>query len=216
MNKVAYNKGYDAGVKLACAAANVDPSEVIRSSAFSDKFLSDSFMQQQICKVATFILKKAGMENSFEHSLYNVMAKQASAGPLTEYTVERFIVPVIKSIYKEAKVAQEEADEQSAATIKQASAALIKTMGSVISSTPSLIQNALALSALGGAGIGSLAWALNRDSVTDSVESDEKHAQAMHYKRIANDLRKKLKAQGAANGAARDLIQETSGADYVL
>lgn len=47
--------------------------------------------------------------------------------------------------------------------------------------------------ALGGASIGALFWALNRDTMQQDLDAEAIKEQAKHYERIARDIKKKLK-----------------------
>lgn len=217
MDRDSYSNGYDAGVKIACAMHGVSPKDIIRHDAFSEKFLADNVMQAHLCKIAATAFQKAGLEDSVEYHLYNNMCKVASVRPLHNYTVEEFVVPVLHALSGEAQTIHNEVEGQGFR--KQATSILsfiADTAGKAVASVPGISKDILALSALGGAGVGSLAWALNRDSQVDSEEADEKHAQAMHYKRIAEDLRKRLGSSVAVNKAIKKDVEDAAEGAYLL
>lgn len=212
-----YSKGYDAGVKIACAFNNISPEDVVRHSSFSERFLADNFAQQALSKIATTAFEEAGMTGTAEYFLYKNIEKRASFAPLSPYSVETFIVPVVHALYKEAKAISEDMQGQSAVMTKQSALSFLsETAGKILGTVPELSKDVMALSALGGAGIGSLAWALNRDSDTDAEEADEKHAQAMHYKRIAEDLRKRLGSNIAVKKSLKNDIEDSTEGAYLL
>lgn len=212
-----YSKGYDAGVKIACALNNVSPEEIIKHSSFSERFLSDNFMQQALCKIASTSFEEAGMQNTVEYHLYENIAKRASFTQLSPYTVETFLVPVVHALQKEASDIHKEMQEATGGLTKKAALSFLsETIGKILGTVPEMSKDVVALSALGGAGVGSLAWALNRDAETDSAEADEKHAQAMHYKRIAEDLRKRLGSSIAVRKAVKNNIEDVSEGAYLL
>ena len=184
-----YNKGFNAGVKIACANLGVTPGEVIRHSAFSDKMLSDITMQKDICKIAAACFKAAGMGSSVEFHLYDTMAKSAAA--LSPVSVEKFIVPVVKSLNKQAHAAHEELMEKSASP-GVLGGLLSKVFGTATGTIPELYKMYALLGAGAGTATGALTWYLNRDAEQDSTEVEAKEEQAKHYKQIAKDIKKRL------------------------
>lgn len=212
-----YSKGYDAGVKIACAFNGISPEEVIRHSSFSERFLADNFAQQALCKIASTAFAEAGMADTLEYHLYENIAKRASFAPLSTYSVETFIVPVVHALHKEAKDISDAIQENTPGMTKKAALAFLsESIGKILGTVPEVSKDVMALSALGGAGVGSLAWALNRDSDTDAEEADEKHAQAMHYKRIAEDLRKRLRSNISVKKSIRNDIEDSAEGAYLL
>lgn len=184
-----YKEGYDAGVKIACAIRGITPGDAIRRSSFADSALSTAAMQTAICKVAAYVLKEAGMSGSPEHVLYSSLSK--STGPLTQYSTERFITPVVKALAKEAKVVHEENMEKSAAQLLS-TGAMMKLFGRSIGSGPEALRLLALLGVGGGASAGALTWALNRDATQDDADIEAKQKQAEHYRQIASDLQKRL------------------------
>jgi hypothetical protein len=187
-----YRKGFDAGVKIACANLGITPEEAVRHSAFSDKYLSDLQMQTDICKIAAACFKAAGMTSSVEFHLYDTMAKSAST--LSPVSVEKFLVPVVKSLHKQAKLLHEELMEKSASG-GVLGGLLSKVFGAASGTIPDLYKMYALLGAGAGTATGALTWYLNRDASEDSAEVEAKIEQAKHYKQIAKDIKKRLKLE---------------------
>lgn len=184
-----YNKGFDAGVKIACAHRGVTPGDIVRHSAFSDKILQDVDMQKDICKIAAACFKAAGMEDSVEYNLYDMLGKSASA--LSSVSVEKFIVPVVKSLHKQASAAHEELMEKSAAP-SVLGGLMSKIFGATTGTLPDLYKLYALLGAGAGTATGALTWYLNRDAAQDSADVEAKEEQAKHYQQIASDIKKRL------------------------
>lgn len=186
---VNYNKGFDAGVKIACANLGITPGDVVRHSAFSDALLNDESAQKDICKVAAGIFAAADMADSVEYNLFDVMSKSASK--LSTVSVEKFIVPVLKSLEKQAKVVHEELMEKSASP-SILGGLLAKTVGAGTSVVPELYKLYALLGAGAGTATGALTWYLNRDANQDDADIEAKEEQAKHYTQIAKDIKKRL------------------------
>lgn len=200
-----YSKGFDAGVKIACANLGITPEEIVRHSAFSDKILSDETMQKDICKIAAACFKAAGMDSSVEFHLYNTMAKSASA--LSPVSVEKFVVPVVKSLNKQARTLHEELMEKSAAP-SVIGGLMSKVFGTASGTIPDLYKLYALLGAGAGTATGALTWYLNRDAAQDSADVEAKEEQAKHYKQIAKDLKKRLNIE--ENPKSKKAIQDSA------
>lgn len=212
---VDYNKGFNAGVKIACAALGVTPGEVVRNSAFSDAVLRDETMQKDICKIAAACFKAAGMESSTEFNLYDMLGKSASA--LSPVSVEKFVVPVVKSLSKQAKVAHEELMEKSAAP-SVLGGLLSKVFGTASGTIPDLYKLYALLGAGAGTATGALTWYLNRDAAQDSADVEAKEEQAKHYNQIAKDIKKRLNIEKDPDSkkSVKDSAKEQGEGAFIL
>lgn len=210
-----YRKGFDAGVKIACANLGITPGEVVRHSAFSDKYLADVEMQKDICKIAAACFKAAGMDSSVEFHLYDTMAKSAAA--LTPVSVEKFLVPVVKSLHKQASAIHEELMEKSAAP-GVLGGLLSKVFGAAGGTLPELYKMYALLGAGAGTATGALTWYLNRDAEQDSADVEAKEEQAKHYKQIAKDIKKRLKIEKEPKSkkAIKDSAKDQGEGAFIL
>lgn len=210
-----YNKGFNAGVKIACANLGVTPGEVVRHSSFSDAMLSDVTMQKDICKIAAACFKAAGMDSSVEFHLYDTMAKSAAA--LSPVSVEKFIVPVVKSLNKQANVIHEDLMEKSASP-GVLGGLLSKVFGTATGTVPELYKMYALLGAGAGTATGALTWYLNRDAAQDSAEVESKEEQAKHYKQIAKDIKKRLniEKEPKSKKAIKDSAEDQGEGAFIL
>ena len=210
-----YRKGFDAGVKIACANLGITPGDAVRHSSFSDTYLADPQTQSDICKIAAACFKAAGMDSSVEFHLYDTMAKSASA--LSNVSVERFLVPVVKSLSKQAKVAHEELMEKSASP-SVLGGLLSKVFGTATGTLTELYKMYALLGAGAGTATGALTWYLNRDANEDSSEVEAKEEQAKHYKQIAKDIKKRLKIEKEPKSkkAIKDSAEEQGEGAFIL
>lgn len=211
---VDYDNGFDAGVKIACANMGIKPEEVVRHSAFSDAILRDETAQKDICKVAAGIFAAADMEDSVEYNLYNIMSKSASV--LNPVSVEKFIVPVVKALHKQANIVHEELMEKSAAP-SVLGGLLAKTVGVGTSAIPELYKLYALLGAGAGTATGALTWYLNRDANQDDADIEAKEEQARHYKQIAKDIKKRLKLENnVTNKSISESAEDQGEGAYII
>lgn len=211
-----YSKGFNAGVKIACANLGITPGEVVRHSAFSDAILSDVTTQKDICKIAAACFKAAGMDSSVEFHLYDTMAKGAAA--LSPVSVEKFIIPVVKSLNKQARVVHEELMEKSASP-SVLGGLLSKVFGTATGTLPELYKMYALLGAGAGTATGALTWYLNRDAAQDSADVEAKEEQAKHYKQIAKDIKKRLnieESESKSKKAIKDSAESQGEGAFVL
>lgn len=210
-----YNKGFNAGVKIACANLGITPGEVVRHSAFSDAILSDLTIQKDICKIAAACFKAAGMDSSVEFHLYDNMAKSAAA--LSPVSVEKFIVPVVKSLNKQANIVHETLMEKSASP-SVLGGLLSKVFGTATGTIPELYKMYALLGAGAGTATGALTWYLNRDAAQDSAEVEAKEEQAKHYKQIAKDIKKRLniEKEPKSKKAIKDSAESQGEGAFIL
>lgn len=210
-----YSKGFNAGVKIACANLGVTPGEVVRHSAFSNAMLSDTTIQKDICKIAAACFKAAGMDSSVEFHLYDTMAKSASV--LSPVSVEKFIVPVVKSLHKQASAVHEELMEKSASP-SVLGGLLSKVFGTATGTLPELYKMYALLGAGAGTATGALTWYLNRDAAQDSADVEAKEEQAKHYKQIAKDIKKRLniEPEPKSKKALKNSAEEQGEGAFIL
>ena len=181
-----YNDGYAVGIKTACAAYNSNPADFFKAASCIDAAMEDLGVQKMIAKIASTIFAHAGEEFRAEKSVYDVM--QSLERPMQEFTKQAFLYPVLDTIGNIVGM--------------EKNANILGALSSMLSGTPQAIA-ALALG--GGAALGSIGWALNRDSNTMEDETDAKLAQAEYYRNIAKDLQKRLKAKEEGQQSAGDL-----------
>lgn len=211
-----YKVGYDAGVKIACALRQVSPNDVLRKAAFVDTALADLTIQTALCKVASHIFERAGMTYTPEYILYSKLSNMPCT--LTQYSTEKFLVPVVKTLQKAASVAYEIGMEKVAAGFMLPSI-VAKLVGRTAATTPEVLRLLSIIGIGGGAAAGSLAWLLNRDSTQDETDVEAKLKQAEHYKQIAKDLQKRLDLEADEKPSKKDLkkaVEEQGEGAYLI
>ena len=188
-----YKDGYAVGVKTACAAYNSTVDDFYKAAACVEASMDTMEMQKTIAKIASAIFENAGPEFRAEKAVYDVI--QTIQEPLQEYSKQAFVYPVVETLANAANM--------------EKSASWLGILTNTLSGMPQL---AAALSLGGGAALGSIAWALNRDSNTMEDETDAKLAQAEYYRNIARDLQKRIKAKEEGRRDTADLKAAVSEA----
>ena len=195
-----YKDGYAVGVKTACAAFNSTPTDFFKAAYCVDAVMEDMNMQKMLAKIASTVFGNAGPEFTAEKALYDVI--QNIQEPLQEYTKQAFMYPVVESLANAGDM--------------EKNANWLGILTNMLSGAPQL---AAALSLGGGAALGSIGWALNRDSNTMEDETDAKLAQAEYYRNIARDLQKRIKAKEEGKKTTADLkeaVQEAGEGGVLL
>lgn len=213
MNKSSkeYKAGYDAGVALAGAyhggAGNIEMAKV-------DRLMASREVQSSLCKAAKYILEAGGEKDSTAYKLYETI--DGFNGPLTKYSCDRFLNPVIATLNEASRELNGEPSiEKVASSILPGVASAI---GRAFGTGHSLIRNLMLFGGLTGASLGGLAWYINRAARENDVEAEAKEEQAKHYKRIAKDLQRRLKleARDKEEEAVERAASEEVPSAYVL
>ena len=185
-----YEQGFNAGAIIACAANRISPEEFAKQASTDAKLSYTPSFQQDVCKIAECIFKRAGYEGTLEHTIYDNLSK--STRPLSEVSVTRFIDPVLGALRKEASAIHEEMMEKSANPVGGIGKFFSSLFGAGTSTLPEALKYYTMAALTAGTGIGALNWYLNRDAEQNSADVDAKKEQAKHYKRIANDIKSRL------------------------
>lgn len=197
-----YSKGYNEGVKIACALNRRKVGDAISAKTFNDTVLEDHYMQHALCKLASSIMYAAGEEYSPEGILYTRLANFTEmGGKLSKVASESIIGPVVESLSDGAVSASAIAFEKVAGA------------GDYVELGKNSLGALLTMACFGGTSIGALAWLLNRNSNVYDSEIDTKIEQAKHYRQIANDIKEKLKTNTAE---LKDTAKSMGEGSYVL
>lgn len=213
MNKSSkeYKAGYEAGVALAGAYHNGSGNKVMAKVA---ALMASKEVQDSLCKAAKYILEVGGEKDSTAYRLYDTIER--FDGPLTKYSCDRFLNPVIATINEASRELNGEPSiEKVASSILPGAASVV---GKTLGSGHSLINNLMLLGGLTGASLGGLAWYVNRAAKENDIEADAKEEQARHYRRIAKDLQRRLKleARDKEEEAVERIASEEVPGAYVL
>lgn len=171
------------GTLLACVINNVRPDDLPYLEGQSEQVTKSAAFGRQIAQAVAESYARSHLAGSAAQLLYDDIAKSAS---WSEYHEEMTGV---------ALVAMAKMNEQLEESIKQAGIA--DTLKGVFATTGSLVPEAVEWSTLGGAaiggGLGSLAWALNRDATGDDAEAKDKQTKIDHYNQLAQEINEELK-----------------------
>lgn len=217
-NENYYKAGYAEGVKIACAINNISTGEIIRKSAKVDTLLSDPSFQNMLCKAAAMSFELGGLAGTLEHRLFVKMAGY-NAAKFSDYTAEKFLVPVVKAFAKKANELKDECMRKQAAQAGIGSL-IGRLFGKTVSSGPELARLMTMLSLGGGAAAGSIAWAMNRDANQSEADVESKELQAEHYRDIAQDIQKRMNLESEAKDPEKKKIlraaEEAGDSEYVV
>lgn len=206
--------GYKFGVALGCAVNGVTLSDVMAKSAKVNECLASPIIQHTLAKIASTIFANAGREFAPEAAFYTAMS--ARPAPYTSFVKRAYLEPVLETLAHSTETLEKSA---SPSLFKFSVGDLIDNTGKVISGSQELLYKLALLGALGGAGLGTAGWLVNRDMQSDDAEATAKLEQAKHYRQIAKDLQKRLDANADASVERNNLrraIQEENESAIVL
>ena len=172
-----YQDGYAMGIKEASVAYNADTADYYKAKQFVETSMESPEVQSMIAKVASVIFREAGDDFIPERAVYEVI--QRNENPLTEFSKQAFLYPVLETLSGFEK-----------------SAGLSDAISKLFGGLP---ETAATMAIGGGAALGGLGWLLNRDITSVEDDTEAKLEQARYYRRIAKDLQRRLKAKEEGN-----------------
>ena len=199
-----YTLGFKTGLAFGCATSGVSATTLRKSAACTDACMAAPAVQVQLAKIASTICTNAGPGFEKTAALYDTIVRRN--GVESKLSQELYLEPVVCTL---ANL------EKSAGIISDLVNAPIRVAGA---GADAVYKSAI-LSAIAGAGIGTLGWSLFRDVKEDDATAEAKLEQAKMYRRIAGDLQKRLDAQAETSKDTKKLrkqIEEESDSGYVL
>ena len=172
-----YQDGYAMGIKEASVAYNADTADYYKAKQFVETSMESPEVQRMIAKVASVIFREAGDDFIPERAVYEVI--QRNENPLTEFSKQAFLYPVLETL-----------------SCFEKSAGLSDAISKLFNGLP---ETAATMAIGGGAALGGLGWLLNRDITSVEDDTEAKLEQARYYRRIAKDLQRRLKAKEEGN-----------------
>ena len=172
-----YQDGYAMGIKEASVAYNADTADYYKAKQCVEASMESPEVQRMIAKVAAVIFREAGDDFIPERAVYEVL--QRNENPLTEFSKQAFLYPVLETISGFEK-----------------SAGLSDVISKLFGGLP---ETAATMAIGGGAALGGIGWLLNRDITSVEDDTEAKLEQARYYRRIAKDLQRRLKAKEEGN-----------------
>lgn len=172
-----YQDGYAMGIKEASVAYNADTADYYKAKQCVEASMESPEVQRMIAKVASVIFREAGDDFIPERAVYEVL--QRNENPLTEFSKQAFLYPVLETLSGFEK-----------------SAGLSDAISKLFGGLP---ETAATMAIGGGAALGGLGWLLNRDITSVEDDTEAKLEQARYYRRIAKDLQRRLKAKEEGN-----------------
>jgi hypothetical protein len=174
-------------VTAAAHGCSVKEYEMIKGAA--EEFESSGTFEQAqwgraVSKIASEILKAGGYENSQAFIIYDKLSK----APEWCDGYNQFVEIAEESLGK--------------AVIKSAAfSPAVAAVASKAALTPEALRWLIGLSAAGGAGLGSLAWLMRRDSRENDEEIEALEEKRKYYNQLAADIKSRLddKAESILN-----------------
>lgn len=207
-----YDKGFTAGVALACAARGIPATDFIRMRSKQAALESSPIMQATMLKIASSIFHAAGEGYENDAAMYDALL--AGTSRIRSTFAKRAILDPI--VFALAEAAHEEEFEKLASVAgmsKQATVRLLRELGGKIAGLfPDTIQGIAALSLLVGGAGGAGWWALNRDINTNSAAVEAKEEQAKYYRELADKIRKKT-GKTRSKALVKRMAEETVAAE---
>lgn len=206
-----YKAGFRAGATLVGAYNKSDISPMAKIAAVKE-YESDLSVQKLMCKAAKVILAAGGESESAEYKLYDVIDSFDS--PMTKYSCQRFINPVIGVLCDEARREAGVVGIDKSAAILPGIASIF---GKALGTGNNVLQNLLMFGGITGASLGGLTWYLNRAAKENDYKAEAKEEQAAHYRRIAKDLKKRIQLErDSENENLERVVNEESPDAYVV
>jgi len=177
----------DFGVFVACAMHRTDPRDFMTIKAAQEVIDNDfEELGRFTAKMTYNMLKNAGHEFSVGCQYMKLISEQTEWIP--QYNEPCHIV--LELVEKHASILNQQAKVAGAG-------------GALFGLSSNAVQMAVALSLLGGAGVGSAYWGLERNKDEDVVDIEKLQAQVGVYQDLANETKSKLdhKYQHAAKEA---------------
>lgn len=209
-----YKLGYECGLALGCAVHGISAAALRKKASLAHTCANDLTFQKAIAKVAETIFTKSGEEFEKSAAIYNAIAN--SPEPLSTPTQEMFLTPVLETLAKAAR--QDEFVKESSfglGSITGPIKDIISSAGSLVGGAQEGLYRLALLGLIGGGAGGVLANVASRHMREDSAKAEAKREQAKHYRRIAEDLQKRIDAKAEPSKLRKKIEDEEEG-DYVL
>jgi len=198
----AYNFGLSLGKYIFAKKAGVSTEVFDYINYKADADLNDKSTQLGLAKFAANNLGN----DEYSKNIYRAIYK--NGGCITKYASNLFFKPVIKAI--------QGSNMEKHAFLNAITSSVSDTAKAILKNAPDLAYKSILVGGLGGAGLSALGWALYRDVAQKDADVDSKIEQAKLYKRIAEDLQKKVDAKKDKKNSTKKIVEAYGDADYVL
>lgn len=185
----------EAGKKLAALAYNCSNSDLAMADGLVSTLEDHTHpeygnFQRVLCKYAADAFDKAGQCTGFEHQLFKEASQVEEWYPEMDH-ISNSVLNALGTVFALAK---NDADFKAHEAIKEAALNTLfpAVAGGVMRNTPGLIKNIATLGIGAGAGIGSLAWLMNRHSRQDEDDLEAMKAKIDYYKQLTNEIKSEL------------------------
>lgn len=160
--------------------------------------------QRVLCKYAADAFAQVGASTGFEYQLFKEASQVEEWYPEMDM-LSNAILNGLGTVFSKAK---NDADTKAHEAIKEAALNSVfpAVAGGVMRNTPGLIKNIATLGIGAGAGIGSLAWLMNRHSRQDEDDVEAMKAKINYYKQLTNEIKSEL---GGKPVVDEDVVEET-------
>ena len=160
--------------------------------------------QRVLCKYAADAFAHAGYTTGFEHHLFKEASQVEEWYPEMD-NISNAVLNGLGTVFARCK---NDADFKAHEAIKEASlnGVFPAVAGGVMRNTPDLIKNVAPLGIGAGAGVGSIAWLMNRHSRQDEDDLEAMKAKIDYYKQLTNEIKSEL---GGKPSVDADVVEET-------
>lgn len=200
-NSEAKQVGEILGFAIASTAYGIPYETILEKKANWESGIKDEGTQKLLAKIASTIVSPE--INNVEHTLYNVIGK--TEGPLMGYTADQLL----------GNAARVLGMQKNAGFLSGVANTIAELAGKAAVTLPEMYKTLLLAGAGLGVAGGSAYWALNRAAENDDAEVEAKEEQAKHYRRVAHDLKRRMKLEhDVKHGTTTALEDETDA--YVI
>jgi len=179
------------GMKLACALQGASRSDLDVAAGAVEALDASTGYKQALCGLARDFYDACGQAVTIQRNMYDLLSKSAQWDPEFDAASDCVLSAL-------AVVAPDinDADAQTKEAAMFSKGVLANMVGRGVATTPEVVKTLAAMGVGTGAGIGGLAWYLNRDVKEDNDDLEVMRARIDNYNRITQELTNQLKRSG--------------------
>lgn len=176
------NSAFEFGAKAAAVTQGVPVEDLAFASGIAQGLRTPEAvkMARMVAGLAADALNASGRGHTLTAHIYGQLAKRAS----WDESAFEIVAPVYRALASLAALHFDECVEKKAGLMD-----LVNEIPSIFGGG---IDKALELSALGGAGVGSLYWGANRHIKADDAEAESLHSRAKYYNHLSQQIEQEL------------------------
>lgn len=196
---------FNLGIKLGAAAGGITPDQLptlcgVVEESENVNNVNYGNLQRVVCKHAAVAFEKSGQQNDWCYHLFTKLAESRDWYPELDGFSDAVICAMGK-VHQEG-IAQE-IEKAGDEIVKRASGFVGTLPGKAVALAPDALKTFAGLGVLGGAGLGSLYWLLNRHGQEDDTKNEELKAKIDYYNKLTNEVKAEL--QNNPPASTRDI-----------